>query len=594
MDETTAKTTAKAKKVVEECIVCCEPYNKTSHLPVECEQAGCKYKVCRECVRAYLLNSVNEPHCMECKTNWSAKFMLILSKGWLGETYRTHREKLLCDIELSKMAETMPEAERYKAWKKQEAVTNELRSRYLAMKLELDKMLGSVNDSSRLAHSIKSGKNTKEEKKEFFMPCPALNCNGMLSTQYKCGICELFACHDCHEIIGLDKTTEHTCDPNNVASALAIKKETKQCPGCHNRIFRVEGCSQMWCTGCHTAFDWNTGRKVVSERLHNPHWLEYQRSLNGGVAPRAPGDVPCGGICTRSQLNTTIVSKILKIKRTTTIPAGEAPTTNVDKMADNLRWIHRIVENITFNDVREMRERIQTLSNFTDQRIKYIVGEMTKEQLSTYIFRSDKTRQKNTELLNVFELLSAVGIDMFNRLIANEHVDEVFVNEVRDQVEQYNKLRIYCNGLFAVISNTYSMTVPQITDTWVRLSEKFNTKTLKMLDVVQLQSECNKADWLHENLSTEEANEKIMKIGGNGDFLVTTRNNTDEYLLYIVYKNKPTKHLLKKIGENYYVNKLPLTLVSTIEDVILTLKKPYPHWPIILGNPVAPLQQSVV
>ena len=484
-DTTTAAVKTKEKKIVDECIICCEPYNKTTHLPIECEQVGCKYKVCRECVRSYLLSSVNEPHCMECKTNWSANFMLILRKSWLGDIYRPHREKLLCDIELSKIAETMPDAERYKAWKKQEIVTDELRSHYQLMRIELDKIQNKINESARIVHRIKTGKDTKEEKKEFFMPCPAVGCNGMLSTQYKCGICELFACHDCHEIIGLDKTVEHTCDPNNVASAVAIKKETKQCPGCHNRIYRVEGCSQMWCTGCHTAFDWNTGRKVVTEHLHNPHWLEYQRKMNGGVAPRAPGDVPCGGICSRSQINTVIVSKIRYNNKHTLDPVK----TDSELLADKLRWIHRIVENITLNDVRETRQRIQTLSDFTDQRIKYIVGEMTKEQLSTYIFRSDKTRQKNTEMLNVFELLSAVGIDMFNRLIANPSFNEPFMNDVLEQVEQYNKLRIYCNGLFAVISNTYNMTVPQITENWVRISEKFNSKSLNILNLVQSMDE---------------------------------------------------------------------------------------------------------
>jgi hypothetical protein len=480
------KPTMAAKKEIDECIVCCEPYNKSSHLPIECEQVGCKYKVCLECVRAYLLTSVNEPHCMECKANWSAKFMLNLRKGWLGEVYRPHREKFLCDIELSKIAETMPDAERYKAWKRQEATTNDLKSEYLIMKLELEKMQTKINESARLVQHIKNGTAAKkEEKKEFFMPCPAMDCNGMLSTQYKCGICEQFACHDCHEVIGLSKTeTEHTCDPNNVASALAIKKDTKQCPGCHNRIFRVEGCSQMWCTGCHTAFDWNTGRKVVSERLHNPHWLEYQRSLNGGVAPRAPADVPCGGICTRNQVNTGLVTKLNRIRYPNNNGYYSHPPTPhpTDKIVSILRDIHRIVENITLNDVRETRERVQAMRDFKDQRVKYIVGEMTKEQLSTHIFRTDKERQKNTEMLNVYELLSAVGIDMFNRLLANTSEGEPFLNEVVEQIAQYNKLRIYCNGLFAIISNTYNKTVPQITENWVRLGEKFNSKTLKTIE----------------------------------------------------------------------------------------------------------------
>ncbi len=465
-----------AKKTAEECNVCCEAYNKSTRAPIECEQGGCKYKVCLECVRAYLLTSVNEPHCMDCKANWSAKFMLNMKKGWLGDVYRPHREKFLCDIELSKIGETMPDAERYKELKTQEAVANKLRKEYLVQKEALQKLLYKVDAAARLTQQLKNRGGEKVEKKEFFMPCPAVNCNGLLSTQYKCGICEAFTCAECHEMIGASKTDPHTCDPNTVASAQAIKKETKQCPGCHNRIYRIEGCSQMWCTGCHTSFDWNTGKKVVSERLHNPHWLEYQRNLNGGAAPRAPGDVPCGGVCTRNQLNAQIVSKLLRAKKPDASWGAYHP---MDKLVDMLRIIHRVVEEITLNNVREIRQRLQTMVDFKTSRVRYIVGEITKAELSAHIFKTDKIRQKNTELLNVYELLSAVGIDMFNRLLANETTGEAYVTEVQDQIKQYSSLRAYCNGLFATISNTYGMVVPQYTENFYPMTEKFNTKSLQ-------------------------------------------------------------------------------------------------------------------
>ena len=472
---TATKPLAPAQPLPEDCVICCEAYNKTTHMPIECEQGRCKYKACRECVRTYLLGSASEPHCMECKTNWSARFMLILNKNWLGEVYRPHREKLLCDIELSKLAETMPAAERHKAWQTQERVAEAIRVQWMAKKAEADKLATELSIAARLAYTIKTGKIAeKEEKKEFFMSCPAVNCNGMLSTQYKCGICETYACKECNECIGLIKSAEHTCDPNNVASAEAIKKETKQCPGCHNRIYRVEGCSQMWCTGCHTAFDWYTGKKVVTGRLHNPHWLEYQRSLNGGVAaPRAPGDVPCGGICTRGDLNTRIVAKL--------DPYYNAYYAN-DTLVNTLRSIHRVVENITMNHVREIRDRLQTMVDFQPQRVKYIVGEMTKAEFSTHIFRTDKVRQKNTELLNVYELLSAVGIDMFNRMLAMTTTNDFFRVDVNEQVRQYDELRIYSNGLFAIISNTYGMVVPQITKNWTIMTGKFNGKTINELE----------------------------------------------------------------------------------------------------------------
>jgi hypothetical protein len=452
----------------DECTVCCTKYNKSTHLPIKCEQGACNFNACLECVRTYLLGSINEPHCMECKMGWTPKFLLILKKNWLSDIYRPHREKMLCDIEISKIAETMPDAERYKAVKAQDKITHDLQKQYAALKATLDKLYDEIHKSHRISSEIKRGVNNKEEKKEFFMPCPAIDCNGLLSTQYKCGICEKFSCHECHEVIGERKTDPHTCDPNNIASAKAIKNETKQCPGCHNRIFRIEGCSQMWCTGCHTAFDWNTGRKVVAERLHNPHWVEYQRNLNGGVAPRAPGDVPCGGLCTRNELHTGIINKLIK-----------SIEPNLTKQ---IRAIHAIIENITYNTIREIRTRVQTLRDFKDIRVKYIVGEITKKELSDHIFRNDKLMQKNTELLNVYELLSAVGIDLFIRLLANQNSGEIFMTDTIEQISQYDKLRIYCNELFAVISNTYSMTVPQITQNWIAVTDKFNGKDLKIIN----------------------------------------------------------------------------------------------------------------
>ena len=68
-------------KAIEECTVCCEPYNKSTRAPVDCERAGCNYKACTECVRAYLLTSVNEPHCMECKAKMVREIYAQFAEG---------------------------------------------------------------------------------------------------------------------------------------------------------------------------------------------------------------------------------------------------------------------------------------------------------------------------------------------------------------------------------------------------------------------------------------------------------------------------------------------------------------------------------
>ena len=495
----TAMTATAATAATAECMICYEPFNKSNHLCVECEHGGCKSKACTTCVRAYLLTSTNEPHCMECKQPWSPKFTLILSKKWLTETYRPHREKMIFEVELSKMPATMEAAERYKGREKEKAVRLNLNVKIRQLETELTQLREEIRLSyvrERAATAVVTGGGgvaaaaaaaAVPEKKVFFMPCPAIECKGMLSTQYKCGICDNFTCHDCHEIIGFQKTAEHTCDPNNVASAQAIKKETKQCPGCNSRIFRTEGCSQMWCTGCHTAFDWHTGKKVVNERLHNPHWVEYQRSQNKeGTVQRAPGDVPCGGLCDNRDKN-RIMTKLGLVHNTPLQFAVDA--------------LYRLVADITNNRVRTLREVCQAMQDYEGLRIRYIVGEITKAELSQNIFKQYKTRQKNTELVHVFELLGAVGIDMFRRLtmevnrineaelewknankktMGSEWKNFVTAQEadfkgfVESQVAEYNTLRLHCNALFATISNTYSMTVPTISEKWILDTAKFS------------------------------------------------------------------------------------------------------------------------
>jgi hypothetical protein len=308
------------------------------------------------------------------------------------------------------------------------------------------------------------------EKKVFFMRCTTTDCNGMLSSQYKCGICDEYTCADCHAHIGEYANKEiHVCNPNDLASTQAIKKETKQCPGCHNPIYRIEGCSQMWCTGCHTAFDWNTGRKVENERLHNPHWVEHQRRL--GLNPRAPGDVPCGGLCDRVDLR-AITRKLLSNTQ-------DKPSM-IQDLDRELMLIHECLREINYNTIRELRATNQRYQDFETQRINYILGIMSKADLSSYIFRKKRDLKKNTEILHIYELFGAVGIDVFARIIQATPTRTAveYTELIMKEIAELNALRIHCNGLFSSISATYDLSVPQIENKWSVKTKKFSTKTM--------------------------------------------------------------------------------------------------------------------
>jgi hypothetical protein len=69
---------------------------------------------------------------------------------------------------------------------------------------------------------------------------------------------------------------QHECKEEDIATMLLLRKDSKQCPNCHVFIHRYEGCPQMFCTHCHTGFNWNTGE--ILKKLHNPHLTEWMMS----------------------------------------------------------------------------------------------------------------------------------------------------------------------------------------------------------------------------------------------------------------------------------------------------------------------------
>lgn len=70
------------------------------------------------------------------------------------------------------------------------------------------------------------------------------------------------------------------CDDNNYKTCQMIIKDSKQCPKCKNYIQRIYGCNQMFCTICHTCFNWVTLEILDKVNVNNPELIKYQRLNN--------------------------------------------------------------------------------------------------------------------------------------------------------------------------------------------------------------------------------------------------------------------------------------------------------------------------
>ena len=466
------------------CDICCEKYNKSLNAKVTCI---CGFNACKTCVRTYLLSTTKDPHCMQCKNQWSAKFLVDnLNRSYIDGDYKKHRKVLLVDREISKTPELMNLVERTKLIEDKSDELIILNKKFIEMR-KLYYEISKLQFAKKCEISkIKRGDVTIERKK-FIMPCPGDNCKGYLSTQYKCEVCKLYTCPDCYEIIGYTKEDQHTCVEANLQSAALIKKETKGCPQCGVRIFKISGCDQMWCTECKVAFNWNTGKLIYGGQVHNPHYYQYMRDQNnGGSAPRNPGDVLCGGLVTYYQLNTFIryINSYNKPEWLNTLKTDkiifkfieEYNILSVRNFTDIMMNLHRVINHITNINLISTREKVRNLDNNDELTVQYILNRKTKEELSSNILKNDTARKKHTELLNIYELLSVVGIEKFNNLSQTYNnpdfvkdngslkIDNLIIilYSIISLITEYNTLIEYCNKQSVEISRTYNQSVTLI------------------------------------------------------------------------------------------------------------------------------------
>ena len=219
------------------CNICCDDYNKSTRSKVCCPY--CDFDVCRTCCETYIL-SENLPKCMklECAKEWSRKFLREnFTNVFLISKYREHLEDLLFDQEKALLPATQP------------LVEEKIRKVTLKKRIfEIDKLIEDLYKQKRqLEHNMHYGApvtsvEEKEERTKFVRQCPANNCRGFLSTQWKCGICEQWSCPECHELKGANRDCDHTCDPNSVETAKMLAKDSKPCPKCQSMIFKIAGC----------------------------------------------------------------------------------------------------------------------------------------------------------------------------------------------------------------------------------------------------------------------------------------------------------------------------------------------------------------
>jgi hypothetical protein len=213
---------------------------------------------------------------MNCNEEWGRTFLVKnMSKAFVIGDYRQHMRNILFQREMSTIASciSLMESEKnVQKCNKEYEKNRELMKTLAKRNKELRK---TVYEEKIKLRDLE--KNIDIPSKTFSVRgrCPKTKCNGFVTDNWSCITCNTNVCKSCME----EKGEGHECNQQILENIQSIRKNTKICPSCGVRVFRIEGCSQMWCTNCNTAFDWTSGDLIKDIRhFHNPHYVEYQRN----------------------------------------------------------------------------------------------------------------------------------------------------------------------------------------------------------------------------------------------------------------------------------------------------------------------------
>jgi hypothetical protein len=412
------------------CSVCCENFSKTTRKKVTCP--FCQFESCKTCLQKYILSISDNPHCMNCKNELDREFIdSSCTVRFRNVEYKTHLENILFEKEKVRMPETQPEVERIIKMRtlreKYYSLLTALRyyridrQNALDMEEETEQWDNQINTTevylAQLTYDMNVLRYNNVEidtGRNFIKMCPNGECRGFIDNDFVCGICKKQFCKKCNE----ELHENHVCIPETVETIKLINKDTKPCPKCATMIYKIDGCAQMWCTNCNTAFDWRTGN-LVKGRIHNPHFFEFKKRS------REHGDIPCGGRPSISELSDKKAS---------------------NEILDLLITLHRIDNELIhrYGDIYD--------DDNHHLRISYMLNSISEYEFKKELQKRDKQKCKNTDVRNIYELFTNSVSDLLRQWILYNDIDVI---------QHVKELLDYSNDIIDTIRKRYNSKLPR-------------------------------------------------------------------------------------------------------------------------------------
>ena len=455
------------------CNVCAESFTNVLRKPIKC--SSCEYLACRSCMETYMSNSSLDYQCMNCNRLMDDDFIKSELTHAGVKRLQKHRENVLFERQRAMCPQTQHYVKRainmetrdikrtqlsqtqrvYHALRdviqfcknnefKLNTYTEETLGGMMNLQKNIHDNLSSLKtDVRRINTELQNNDSTVRTKTnskiQFSLPCPREDCKGFVTAdnKWQCGICDCALCKHCH----METSEYHECKQEDVDSATLIKQSTRSCPSCSTLIHKIEGCNQMWCTQCNTAFCYRTGQRFT-RNIHNPHYFDWL-NRNAHINVNDPQNTqPL--LCNENIAQYRLVNHINTVLKNDDVRKCvlEEVRLKYHALADGNRY-----QRDEYNPEVENRT----------QRVNWMRGLINDTKFKRFVQSREKRWNVDTRLYQVYDMYNNMSNEIILKIIK-----EVNKENMLGLYKELFELRKYTNSCFGRVGAIYSIRPPRL------------------------------------------------------------------------------------------------------------------------------------
>jgi len=418
------------------CTICFDDFNASNRKPILCPFDACAKSACRTCYETFLCgDGVSVAKCIFCNTSFTHSQVqhLGFTKSFLNGDFAKHQQ----DILFAQEQAMLPAAQAAVAHDRLIAGINaQIKDVYAQIK----QLQALKDDLYRTKNQLmRQGPDQLEDVQQFLHRCADSDCNGFVSSAWKCATCDKHTCAHCRELKAAGHDDAHVCNTDTLASVALLKKDTKPCPNCKVLVHKTEGCDQMFCTQCKRLWSWNTGR--FETRGHNPHYLQWMRE-NGGGMPRDPNDVQCG-----REVDAHFLSQLHSARRQI---QNQSARLEVDRVITILSSI----PHLRFHELP--RFQVDRINMNLTSRKAFVSNQLSLHKFKQAIRRNHLNACKNENIAQIVQAVIQAATDIAFRFLQHIHSNSNTTHF--SHLLELTNLIEYANQQLLIIYDTFHST----------------------------------------------------------------------------------------------------------------------------------------